>query len=195
SAKLAMETSVPIENPARTTKTPSMRTRRTTSRSIWDDSSGCGELDPEDPLDDRRAMHAVDERPVDDREVPSTEGEVQPRELGRLRRAEDRRVPPHAGGAVRTDDVADARREEAPRDDEERGSFLGERTRVRQVVHVEPVREVHDVDRDARWIPEEEQHANAHVLVWRRDGWNRDVLVADIAADLHTRVARGDVPI
>src|SRR5213594_1260402 len=140
-------------------------------------------------------MHAVDERRVDDREVPSSEGEVQPRELGRLRRAEDRRVPPNARGAVRTHDVTDARREEASRDDEERSSLFCERTRVRQVVHVEPVRDVHDVDRDARGIPEEEQHADGHVLVRRRDRGERHVLVADVAADLHARVARGNVPV
>src|SRR5438093_408621 len=138
-------------------------------------------------------MHAVDERRVDDREIPSAEGEVQPRELGRLRRAEDRRVPPNARGAVRTHDVTDARREEAPWDDEERSSLLCERTRVRQVVHVEPVRDVHDVDRDARGIPEEEQHADGHVLVRRRDRRDRHVPVADVAADLHARVARGNV--
>src|SRR6266705_75119 len=140
-------------------------------------------------------MDAVDERRVDDREIPSPEGEVQPRQLGRLRCAEDGRVPPNARGAVRADDVADARREKAPRDDEERSSLLGERTRVCQVVHVEPVRDVHDVDRDARGIPEEEQHADGHVLVRRRDTGDRHVLVADVAADLHARVARGNVPV
>src|SRR5213593_4819926 len=196
SAKFATTTSAPIEKPARTTKTASMRPRRTSSRSIGNDSSLWGrELDPEHALDDRRVVNAVDERRVDDWVIVTPEGDIQALELGRLRRAEDRRISPDERGGVRPDDVSDARREETARYDEDRGALLRERASVREVVHVEPVRNMHDVDCDARRIPELEQHADGHVLIRRRDCRDRDIVVADVSGDLHPRVARGNVPV
>ena len=95
---------------------------------------------------------------------------------------------------MRTDDVTRGR-EEAARDDEDRCALLRERPGVGQVVHVEPVRDVQDVDRDARRITQQELDADDHGLVRRRDGRNRHALVADVVADSHTGVARGNVPI
>src|SRR5256885_16568396 len=89
-----------------------MRPRRTISRSIGNDSSlGGGELDPEHALDDRRVVNAVDERRVDDWAIVTPEGDIQALELGRLRRAEDRRISPDERDVVRPNEGSDARRE------------------------------------------------------------------------------------
>src|SRR5437899_86921 len=173
-----------------------MRPRRTISRSIGNDSSlWGGELDPEHALDDRRVVNAVDERRVDDWVIVTPEGDIQALELGRLRRAEDRRISPDERGGVRPDDVSDARQEETARYDEDRDALLRERASVREVVHVERVRNMHDVDCDARRVTELEQHADGHVLIRRRDCRDRDIVVADVSGDLHPRVARGNVPV
>src|SRR3989442_763605 len=159
-----------------------MRPRRTISRSIGNDSSlWGGELVPEHALDDRRVVNAVDERRVDDWVIVTPEGDIQALELGRLRRAEDRRISPDERGGVRPDDVSDARREETARYDYERESLLRSQASVRKHVHVEPVRNMHDVDCDARRIPELEQHADGHVLIRRRDCRDRDIVVADVS--------------
>src|SRR5206468_11829758 len=84
--------------------------------------------------------------------------------------------------SVRTDDVTRGR-EEAARDDEDRCALLRERPGVGQVVHVEPVRDVQDVDRDARRITQQELDADDHGLVRRRDGRNRHAFVADVLAE------------
>src|SRR2546422_3914217 len=165
-----------------------MRPRRTISRSIGNDSSlWGGELDPEHALDDRRVVNAVDERRVDDWVIVTPEGDIQALELGRLRRAEDRRISPDERGGVRPDDVSDARREETARYDEDRDALLRERASVREVVHVEPVRNMHDDDCVAKRVTKLAQHADVHVLLRRRDCRDRDIVVADVSGDLHPR--------